>query len=96
MEQPDLFLDPDAAPDGEPSAQLTAPPNGVNLSTRGTAGVSEWNEVPQALFDSWSPSRQLSYCAARDEHSATHDLCDVLDPNFYRSRAASYKEMMHE
>jgi hypothetical protein len=53
-----------------------------------------WHEVPQPLFDSWGVPRQLAYCAARDEDSAT----STYDPEwatFYAARAASYREMIH-
>ena len=51
---------------------------------------SEWHEVPQALFLSWSDARQRSYCAIRDEDallSAESDAWIV----FYGRRAERYR-----
>lgn len=50
-----------------------------------------WQEVPQALFLSWSSARQLDYCARRDEDSA---LQDNDNRDFYLQRAADYRSMM--
>ena len=68
--------------------------------TIGTLSVSTpspamWNEVPQALFLSWPVTQQLAYCAARDEDAAINTYDDV-EADFYRARAARYREMMHE
>ena len=52
---------------------------------------SAWHEVPAALFLSWSPARQLAYCAARDEDSALLGE----DAEWFRQRADNYREMMH-
>jgi hypothetical protein len=49
-----------------------------------------WKEVPQARFLSWSPERQLLYCALRDEDSA---VVDSDHAEFYLQRARSYREM---
>lgn len=57
--------------------------------------VSSWREVPQARFLSWSPARQLSYCALRDEDSAKYAL-DSSWAEFYTNRAKMYKEMLNE
>lgn len=50
-------------------------------------------DIPQPLYDSWPRCKQLAYCAARDENSATRwgneDMAD-----WYRARAQSYREMM--
>lgn len=56
---------------------------------------SAWQEVPQALFLSWSPARQAAYCAARDEDSAEHSLT-YDEALWYLARAKSYKEMTVE
>lgn len=55
-----------------------------------TAGESDWQEVPQALFLSWSERRQLAYCAARDEDSAA-GAATLEELNWYRERANAYK-----
>jgi len=53
----------------------------------------EWQEVPQALFLSWSEARQLAYCAARDEapQASYHP-----SQQFYQERAAAYREDLEE
>jgi len=48
-----------------------------------------WQEVPQALFLSWSHARQLDYCARRDEDSA---VVDSDNREFYLDRARAYRE----
>lgn len=55
------------------------------------AEEQQWQEVPQALFLSWSYPRQLAYCAARDEATA-RELPE--DAEWYLARAARYKEML--
>lgn len=52
---------------------------------------SEWVEVPQALFLSWSPAMRAAYCAARDEDAA---ICGIDGPAmtmFYLERAEAYR-----
>lgn len=48
-----------------------------------------FREAPQAVFDSWSLARQLSYCAVRDRDSARRND-DTR--GFYLERAEMYKE----
>lgn len=55
---PSLFDEEDDVPAPAPQAEELPP--------------SKWQEVPQAVFDSWSDARQFSYCAARDLDSALH------------------------
>jgi hypothetical protein len=57
------------------------------------AGSTTWNEVPQALFLSWSPAMQQSYCAARDRDSAAHAENDWWR-NFYLGRADMYVDSL--
>jgi len=87
-------VDPESAPVGEPPVQPQAPAM-VHPVTRGAAGVDVgWHEVPQPLFNSWSTPRQLAYCAARDQDAADNAHCDVPDADFYRVRAAHYREVL--
>lgn len=76
MEQDNLFdVDETSAPSESASSPQT---------------LSTWNEVPPALFLSWSTARQLNYCARRDRHSAS----EALDPEwrqFYEDRAEGYE-----
>lgn len=51
---------------------------------------SEWQEVPQARFLSWSPQMQAAYCAARDEDVA---LCGWQPTSFYLERAEGYRRV---
>jgi hypothetical protein len=55
---------------------------------------SDWNEVPQPLFASWSVPRQLAYCARRDEHASLeyHQSDDEIV--FYVRRAESYRVLL--
>lgn len=66
---------------------------GALCTTAGEKPATSWNEVPAALFLSWSVPMQLAYCARRDEDTTTHTSCDVLGAEFYTARAAGYKEM---
>ena len=52
---------------------------------------SEWQEVPQARFLSWTDAEQLAYCAARDRDSASHED-DPWWCAFYVERAQKYEE----
>lgn len=52
-----------------------------------------WQEVPQALFLSWSHARQLSYCARRDEDSA-QQTGNEDERQFYLQRAQDYRSQM--
>ena len=54
---------------------------------------STWQEVPAARFLSWTRRKQLAYCEARDEDAALHCV-PPEDPEWYRQRAQSYREMM--
>lgn len=54
--------------------------------------ASQWREVPQARFFSWSDKMQLAYCAARDEDAARDEPTCA---GWYLWRANSYREMMH-
>jgi hypothetical protein len=49
-----------------------------------------WPEVPQPVFLSWSPARQLSYCAARDEHAARF-ADSPAEAEWFTQRASLYK-----
>lgn len=51
--------------------------------------VSDWQEVPQARFLSWSDEMQRAYCAARDDDSAAHADDPWLE-EFYLRRAIAY------
>jgi len=63
--------------------ELTAP----------SAERSTWQEIPAARFLSWTRREQLAYCAARDEDAALYCV-PPEDPEWYRQRARSYREMM--
>ena len=61
-----------------------------NLFEISSASVEKvWQEVPQARFFSWSPKRQLLYCAIRDEDAARRD---GEFEEFYLTRAALYRQ----
>jgi len=51
--------------------------------------VREWNEVPQALFLSWSDAMQLAYCRTRDLQSAS-ETDDATEKAWYLTRAELY------
>jgi hypothetical protein len=53
--------------------------------------LGPWQEVPQALFLSWPPARQMAYCAARDEASIL--FCDTTpeEARWYQDRADFYR-----
>jgi hypothetical protein len=53
--------------------------------------ATRWREVPQALFLSWPPARQLAYCAARDEDAALH-ATTLEEARWFQERARYYKE----
>lgn len=53
---------------------------------------STWQEVPAALFNSWSDARQLAYCALRDEDGALY-ANTLEEALWFQARARSYKEM---
>lgn len=59
------------------------------------AGRDGWQEVPQALFLSWSEARQLDYCARRDEDAAEHEDSDFWR-KFYVNRAGDYRQQLSE
>jgi hypothetical protein len=54
---------------------------------------SDWREVPQPLFLSWSPLMQWAYCRDRDLDSAmfaeSHDMAV-----FFMARAEMYRQMI--
>lgn len=54
-----------------------------------TSSSPIWQEVPQALFLSWSRARQMDYCARRDEDSAQQ--VELEDREFYAQRAQWYR-----
>lgn len=58
----------------------------------------KWNEVPRALFSSWSRARQLDYCLRRDLASAADPKCweGNLDKSWFLTRAEGYKIMLNE
>lgn len=49
-----------------------------------------WQEVPQALFNSWSVAQQFAYCAERDRNAAADPYCDPEWRSFYSARAQVY------
>ena len=51
--------------------------------------MSDWQEVPQARFLSWSREMQLAYCAARDA-DASMSTDSPWWATFYSDRAAGY------
>lgn len=52
-----------------------------------------WQEVPQALFLSWSRAMQLAYCARRDDHAASQeDNYDIA--LWFTERAEMYRELI--
>lgn len=53
--------------------------------------TSSWNEVPQALFLSWSPAMQRAYCSRRDADSSLHAY-DPTWAEFFEARALRYRE----
>lgn len=57
---------------------------------------STWQEVPAALFLSWSAARQYEYCARRDEDAMLGD--DVSDwwMSFYAERAVAYRTIVSQ
>ena len=57
---------------------------------KGVSSSPVWQEVPQALYLSWSEPMQLAYCARRDEDMAQH--AEEEDRQFYLDRAQMYKE----
>jgi hypothetical protein len=76
---PSLFDEPD--PTSEPAAQsIDAQPQ------------SDWQEVPQTLFLSWSQARQFAYCAARDEDAAEFSET-YAEAQWYMERASAYREL---
>jgi hypothetical protein len=75
------------APDADVLPHVDHPDNRVAPSG------GQWNEVPQALFLSWSPAMQRSYCAARDRDSAEHAENDWWR-HFYLGRAETYVDSL--
>jgi hypothetical protein len=51
----------------------------------------DWDEVPQAVFLSWSVARQLDYCWRRDLTSAVSSE-PTPSAEFFLQRAAAYKQ----
>lgn len=51
-----------------------------------------WQEVPQAVYFSWSDARQLEYCARRDEDAARH--AEGAMKEFYEERARCYRGLI--
>lgn len=51
---------------------------------------SSVQDIPQALFLSWSDAMQLAYCARRDEDSAVHAENEEWR-QFYLARAEGYR-----
>jgi hypothetical protein len=49
-----------------------------------------WQEVPQALFLSWSERRQYSYCMLRDLNSS---IDEPENEAWYLERAESYRQL---
>ena len=54
---------------------------------------TDWHEASAAEFLSWPHRKQLAYCAARDEVSASEEECEET-ALWYLERAHGYKEMM--
>lgn len=77
----DFETDPPSESQGTDAEATTASAGGLEVE-------SEWQEVPQALFLSWSPQMQAAYCAARDEDAA---LCGWEPTSFYLERAEGYR-----
>lgn len=78
---------------------FNAPASNGMLDVRPDAGVRipqvgalKWTEITQAAFLSLSVPMQLSYCARRDEDSATTAHLRGERPEFYLERAAAYRE----
>lgn len=55
--------------------------------------ASDWQEVPQVRFLSWSPAMQAAYCAARDTDSAIYAE-SVEDAEWFIRRARIYEGMV--
>jgi len=51
-----------------------------------------WQEVPQALYLSWSDRMQYAYCARRDDDAAKD--AEGAMKEFYEERARCYRSMM--
>ena len=52
----------------------------------------EWQEVPQAVYFSWSDARQIEYSARRDEDAAKH--AEGAMKEFFTERARCYRELL--
>lgn len=52
--------------------------------------TSDWL-IPQRVFNSWHPSRQSAFMAARDRDSAQTAADRGEDPEFYTRRAQMYE-----
>lgn len=90
IDQPSLFDAPDVAvtASGRTGAVEGANPSG--------APPPEWQEVPAALFLSWSDARQLEYCARRDEETMLNENDEVSDwwMDFYAERSRAYRQLV--
>lgn len=62
----------------------------------GLSGDSEWREVPQALFLSWSAARQYAYCAERDLRASVEFATSPEEEQWFYQRAVSYTKMKDE
>ena len=55
--------------------------------------TSDWREIPQPRFLSWTPAEQHAYCMARDlDATARSDTPEEAE--FHRRRAHMYQEMI--
>lgn len=54
--------------------------------------MSAWQEVPAERYLSWSPAMQYAYCARRDEDAALSPDISAKDAQWFRDRAARYRE----
>lgn len=58
-----------------------------------TSDDSDWQEVPQPRFLSWSPMMQWAYCRDRDLDAAA--FADTVDDSqFFMARAEMYQQMI--
>lgn len=92
-ETPSLFGQQEGPPEPlstqtAPSVRLPSPDGTEESGPPSLSPDSEWTEVPQARFLSWSPQMQAAYCAARDEDAA---LCGWQPTMFFIERAEAYR-----
>lgn len=71
-----------------PSFDFSTPDDNLGSTVAPNRYTTGIRLVPQATFLSWPREMQLSYCAARDEHSA---LVESDFAEFYLERAVYYR-----